>query len=346
MTERLKVAIAGTGYFSGYHVDAWTRSADVEMVAIATIDEMAGKRVAETLDVPVFDDAADMLRTIDTDLLDIVTPPSTHLSLIEAAAAQGVNAVCQKPFCNDLETAKRAVALAADSGITLIVHENFRFQPWYAAIRQELEKGRLGRVYQAIFRLRPGDGQGARAYLDRQPYFQSMPRFLVHETAVHYVDVMRFLFGEPVAVWADLRRLNTAISGEDAGLIVLDHGEGLRTVIDGNRLSDHAADNRRLTMGEMLVEGQRGTLSLDGDGALTFRAHGENERTPVDYLWENRGFGGDCVYRFTRHVVEHFLKGKPLQTEAMEYLKNLRLEDAVYRSDKRGVRISLREDTM
>ena len=31
-----------------------------------------------------------------------------------------------------------------------------------------------------------GDGQGPRAYLDRQPYFQQMPRFLIHETAIHY----------------------------------------------------------------------------------------------------------------------------------------------------------------
>ena len=36
----------------------------------------------------------------------------------------------------------------------------------------------------------------APAYLERQPYFQTMPRFLVHETAIHLVDVFRFLLGE------------------------------------------------------------------------------------------------------------------------------------------------------
>ena len=44
----------------------------------------------------------------------------------------------------------------------------------------------------------------------------------------------------------------------------------------GNRLADHKAENRRLTMGEMMIEGSDGTLRLDGDGALWLRSHGKN----------------------------------------------------------------------
>ena len=44
----------------------------------------------------------------------------------------------------------------------------------------------------------------------------------------------------------------------------------------GNRLADHKAENRRLTMGEMLIEGSEGTLRLDGDGALWLRSHGQS----------------------------------------------------------------------
>ena len=35
-------------------------------------------------------------------------------------------------------------------------------------------------------------------------------------------------------------------------------------MFDGNRLADHKAENRRLTMGEMLIEGSKGTLRLNG----------------------------------------------------------------------------------
>ncbi|MEZ5906603.1 MAG: hypothetical protein R3C69_16410 [Geminicoccaceae bacterium] len=86
-------------------------------------------------------------------------------------------------------------------------------------IRRQLEGRANRRLFQASFRLRTGDGQGPRAYLDRQPYFQQMGRFLVHETAIHFIDVFRFLLGEPEAVLARLVRLNPAIAGEDAGVI-------------------------------------------------------------------------------------------------------------------------------
>ena len=41
------------------------------------------------------------------------------------------------------------------------------------------------------------------AYLARQPYFQTMERFLVHEVAVHWIDTFRFLQGEVEAVFKD-----------------------------------------------------------------------------------------------------------------------------------------------
>ena len=48
--------------------------------------------------------------------------------------------------------------------------------------------------------------------MERQPYFQTMEKFLVHETAIHIIDVFRFLLAEePSTVYAALRRLNPAI---------------------------------------------------------------------------------------------------------------------------------------
>ena len=81
-------------------------------------------------------------------------------------------------------------------------------KPGGQADRQADDPGRVGDLYQIAFRMRPGDGRGPDAYLSRQPYFQKMERFLVHETAVHWIDTFRYLAGDPVAVYADLRRIN------------------------------------------------------------------------------------------------------------------------------------------
>lgn len=335
----LKVATVGTGYFSQFHYDAWQRCDEVELVGVADLDGERAEEVAAQHDAQSFTDVREMLDAVRPDLLDIITPPQTHLPLIQLAAERDINVVCQKPFCGDLETARQAVDLGETAAIDITVHENFRFQPWYRVIKEQLDSGLLGDVYQVTFRLRPGDGQGPDAYLERQPYFQKMERFLVHETAIHYVDVFRYLMGEVKTVQADLTKINPVIAGEDACLITLGFENGSRGLIDGNRLADHQAQNLRRTMGEMCIEGSDGTLELNGDAAISFRAHGSTETTEIDYRWREHGFGADCVYHFTRHLVDHYVHGKSIQNDARSYLMNLHLEELIYASNDSGSRI-------
>ena len=337
MAKPLRVGIVGAGYFSRFHYDSWTRIPETTLVACTNRDRAKAEAMAAAHGAPVvYDDLTAMLDGADLDVLDVVTPPETHLDTIREAAKRGIKVVCQKAFCRSLDEAREAAEVAEAAGVPVIVHENFRFQPWHREIRRLVAAGELGTVYQASFRLRPGDGQGREAYLDRQPYFQQMPRFLVHETAIHFVDTFRFLLGEVSAVYADLRRLNPVIAGEDAGLILFDHTNGSRSVFDGNRLSDHRAANRRLTMGEMIVEGERGVLRLDGEGGLWRRAHGSNDEMPVPFAWQNHGFGGDCVRALNQGAVDFFLGRGPSENLARDYLPNLVIEEAIYRSAESG----------
>lgn len=340
MGDKLRVATVGAGYFSQFQYEAWARMPDVDVVAVCNRTQENGRTIADTYGVPeVFTDFGQMLDATAPDLVDIITPPVTHLDYIREAAGRRVAMICQKPFCSTLAEAEAAVEVAAATDTPLIIHENFRFQPWYGEAKRRLDAGDLGEPYEVTFRLRPGDGQGAEAYLDRQPYFQQMERFLVHETAIHLIDTFRYLMGEVDEVYARLRRLNPVIAGEDAGLILFDFAAGTRGVFDGNRLSDHAAANRRLTMGEMLLEGSEAVLRLDGDGRLFLRRHGANDETEVSYDWENRGFGGDCVYRLQQHAIDHLLGRGPVMNTGADYLRNLRIEEAVYESDRVGARI-------
>jgi predicted dehydrogenase len=329
----LRVACTGTGYFSQFHYEAWKRMPGVDLVAVANRSPDKARAFAATYDIPsTFDSVADMLDGAKPDVLDIITPPETHLAAIRDAASRSVFVICQKPFCRTLEEAEEAVGIGEAGGIGIAVHENFRFQPWHRELKRLLDEGRIGDPYQMTFRMRPGDGQGPDAYLGRQPYFQKMPRFLVHETAIHMIDVFRFLMGDITGVYADLRRLNPVIAGEDAGIAVFDFANGVKGLFDGNRLSDHKAENRRLTMGELWIEGSHGVLTLDGDGAIFWRPHGSNVDEPVPYTWQKIGFAGDCVFETQRHIVAHIVDGTPLMNSARDYLTNIRIENAVYQS--------------
>lgn len=340
---RIAVGIIGAGYFAEFHHEAWARMGDVAVSSVCDHSIDAAEAMASRYNIPgIYADSAAFFANGPYDIIDIATPPETHLELIRGAVSRARLIVCQKPFCASETEAREVVALSRSSNVPVIVHENFRFQPWYPKIRELIASGRLGDLYQATFRLRPGDGQGPEAYMARQPYFQKLEKFLIHETGIHWVDVFRFLFGEPQAVFADLRRLNQVIAGEDSGLVLMRFADGFRAMLDGNRLSDHPAKDRRLTMGEFLIEGSKGVLRLNGDGQILVRGHGESAEIPVEYQFQRIGFGGDCVYNLQRHLVDHLISSSPLVNSADEYSKNLEIEAAIYQShhDNKWIAVS------
>lgn len=329
MPAPIRVACLGAGYFGQFHYDAWKRMEDVELVGSADSDLAK----AEATGVAAYGDLSSLLRAQKPDLLDIITPPPAHFEAIEAAVAAGVKTIiCQKPFCTSLDEARAAVALAEAADVLIVIHENFRFQPWYRTVAKQLAEGAIGDVQQMTFRLRTGDGQGPDAYLDRQPYFQTMPRLLVHETGVHFIDTFQFLLGPVQAVYADLRRLNPVIKGEDAAYVVFDFADGVKAIFDGNRHLDHAAANHRMTLGEAMIEGTNGTLTVGGDGSVRKRKFGEIKPetilAPQDWL----GFGGDCVYALQKSVITGLLKNTKQENIARDYLRIIEIEEVIYRS--------------
>lgn len=333
MKKNIRLAVVGTGYFSQFHYDAWKRL-NVDLVGICSLNkDEASKYSKQFQNCEVFLDFETMIKTTKPELVDIIVPPLNHLKFIKVAARHKVHIICQKPFTTSINEAKEAISFAKRKRVKIAVHENFRFQPWYMKINEILKTSLLGDLYQVSFRMRPGDGQGEKAYLERQPYFQKMERFLIRETAIHLIDVFRFLFGDIKSVFANLSRLNPYIKGEDAGIVFFEFINGIRGVFDGNRLSDHIAADRRLTIGEMLIEGSMGTLRLNGNGEIFTRRFGDNIEKKVSYKWIKKGFAGDSVFQCQKHLLDHFLKGEKLINSAEEYLDNLKAEDYIYKSN-------------
>jgi predicted dehydrogenase len=339
---KLRVAGVGAGYFAQFHLAGWKAIPEVAYVALCDRDEAKARAYADRFGIPaVFADAAQMLDAVVPDLLDIVTPPPTHAALVGEAARRRLPAICQKALAPTWAEAVAIVETAERAGSLLVAHENIRWSPWYREAKRLIDAGQLGALHGVAFRLRPGDGQGPRAYLDRQPYFQAMPQLLVYETAIHWIDTFRFLMGEVAAVYARLRKMNPVIAGEDAGYIVFEFAGGATGLFDGSRLNDHVASNPRRTMGEMWLEGSAGVLRLDGEARLWWKPHrGDEIEHRYDRGRDDTFSGGACEH-LQRHVVHHLQERAPLENAARDYLANLRVQEAVYRSHAEGRRIAL-----
>lgn len=334
----LKVGMIGGGYFGQFHINAWMRLERTELCGVVVIEEKRREELQKLYPETSFFHSLDALREAHPalDIIDVATPPRSHTEIIQPLLGSVPVIICQKPFCANLAEARALTEASEASNTQLVTHENFRFMPWYRIFKREITKGSLGTLRQAHFRMRPGDGNGEDAYLSRQPYFRQMERFLIHETGVHWIDVFRFLFGEPQRIYAELWQTNSVIVGEDSGLLLMHWENGLRAIFDGNRTLDHVAHNHRLTMGEFTLEGEKATLMLNGDGNITLRERGSNHVLLVPYGMRDNDFGGDCVYHFQKHIVAHLLDGQPIETDARSYLRNLEIEEAVYRSAETG----------
>jgi D-apiose dehydrogenase len=336
MEER--IVMVGAGYFAQFQLEGW-RDAGAPVVALCDLDVVRANTLAQRFGNPrCYTQAAAMFDVMQPTLVDVVLPPQAQAPVVRAALQRRIPTICQKPFGVDLAEAEALTAFAEAQSTPLVVHENFRFTPWFRECRRLIDAGHFGRLHGITFRLRPGDGQGASAYLDRQPYFQKMPQLLVRETAVHFIDAFRFLMGEVLAVTARLRRLNPVIAGEDAGLLIFEFDDDATGLFDGNRLNDHVAQNPRRAMGEMWLEGERGVLRLDGDTRLWWKPHHGAETEHVYERGAAGAFGGACTALQT-HVLAHLRTGAALHNGARAYLHNLLVQAAVYHSHATGTRV-------
>jgi D-apiose dehydrogenase len=338
----LRVAVIGTGYFSQFHLQGWEQVVGARVVALCDRDTALATTAAKQFNVDaVVTDVNALAARSDIDLFDVIVPPTAQSQVLNALLPIGKPVICQKPFGQNYAQAVAFTNAAKQHHAPLIVHENFRFMPWFREAKRLVDSGALGALHNVSFRLRPGDGQGPNAYLDRQPYFQKMPRLLVVETAIHLIDAFRMICGEISTVYAHLRRLNPVIAGEDAGIIVFEFANGAAGIFDGNRLNDHVAANPRTTMGEMWLEGSAGVLRLDGDARLWFKPHHQAEHEHNYAHQTDLGFGGGACGALQQHFIDALHQQRPPENTAREYLTNLRIQEAVYRSNSTHQRITL-----
>ncbi|UCG55642.1 MAG: Gfo/Idh/MocA family oxidoreductase [Phycisphaerales bacterium] len=330
---QFKGVCVGAGYFSHFQYEAWQRIPEVEITAMCNRNADRAKIVMDKFGIANhYTDYRRMLEKERPDFVDIITPPPTHLEMCKIAADMGIHIVCQKPLAPTFEQAKQIVADTDAAGVRFMVHENWRFQPWHREIKRLLDSGVVGeKIHTLNFRSRMGDGWGAEAYLDRQPYFRDYPRLLVYENGVHFIDTYRFLAGEINRVYAVLKKLNPVIAGEDSGVITFEFDSGAVGVWDANRYNESNYEDPRYTFGEFLIDCDGGSIRLDGEGKITVQPLGEAERDHP-YTHEKRAFSGDCCYFTQRHFIDRLIDGKPFETGGHEYLRTLAVQDAVYAS--------------
>ena len=91
MSRKLRVAAVGTGYFSQFHYDAWSRCADVELVGVADLNQSQAEAVTAQYGGRAYGEAARRLRlAVDNAFRDgslVSTERGGQAGVVEITAA-------------------------------------------------------------------------------------------------------------------------------------------------------------------------------------------------------------------------------------------------------------------
>jgi len=331
--ERLRVAIAGAGMVTRYHLKAWSRIPGVEVVAIYNrhLDKALG-RAAEFGIPKVYSDIAKMFDQERPDVLDIAVSVEVHSEFARMAAERGIHILCQKPMAPSFNEAEKLVA-EVGGRVRFMVHENWRFRPQYRQAGRWISEGKTGPISEFRFSTRSSGllirtESGTPFALERQPFMANMPRFIILELLIHHLDTARFLVGEMRVVCARMARISTEVIGEDVAVILLKAEKGAIGTVSGNF---SAAGAPPLPEDCLELIGERSSIFFDNDTLTLAGETNETLRFNLEEAYRN------SYDNAISHFVEALRTGQPFETDCIDNLKTLRLvEDAYRQAERKG----------
>ena len=321
----LRIAMAGAGMVSAHHLRAWLATPNAQVIAIAD-PEMARAQVraAEFGVGAVYADAIQMLDSERPDALDIAAGHAAHRPLCLEAATRGIAILCQKPLAPSLDEA-RSIAEEVGSRARLMIHENWRFRPWYLQIRDWVDEGHIGKLLRLQLDTQSSGfllQNGKRPALARQPMLASVTSLMIGEVLVHHLDVALNLLGPLTVASASINHEFEDVRGETSARIDL-IGGGTEGRVSGNLAVQGAplplTDSMRLTgsKGEIVLEQNLLTLSARESRSI---------RLDLDAGYQASYDGA------IGHFAEALLEGQPFTTSPQVHLKVISLAEDAYRA--------------
>lgn len=308
--RKLGVAVIGTGSWGRNHARVFKELAETELLAICDIDAERARSVAKQFGVTPYTNTGKMVRNENIEAVSICTWSTSLAREALKALKAGKNVLVEKPMAESVKQAENLLKTAEKEGLHLTVGFLMRFIPGLQHIRNALEDKTLGEpVCASAKRV----GQWPERIGDVG---------VVKDTAIHDLDVMRYVFDEdPVAVYAKTGSIAHR-KFEDYAQIMLAFKGGKSAFIESNWLTPYKT---RVFM----ITGSEAIMKLD---YITQELTIENARETVQPRYTVQEPLKLELQHFAKCITE---KEKPLVT-GEDGLEALKLAEAALKSSATG----------
>lgn len=152
LNEKVKVAIIGTGWIAGAHIEQFKRMEDVEVIALADLvpgraQDFADKHGLSGARCYLSDEELIAAEKDNLDAVSICTYNTQHAPCAIHALDAGLNVMLEKPFSVTLDEAVEIMRAEKRSGKILTIGYQPRMSPNMQMVKKIIDSGELGKVY-------------------------------------------------------------------------------------------------------------------------------------------------------------------------------------------------------
>ncbi|WP_407562120.1 Gfo/Idh/MocA family oxidoreductase [Streptomyces sp. 184] len=256
----MRIGLLGTGRIGAFHAAALRRHPDVTSLVVTDADPRRAAEVAALTGAEAVGTPAEAL-SAGVDAVVIAAATAAHAELLGAAARAGLPVFCEKPIAVDLAGTRAALAEVAAAGIVLQMGFMRRFDAGYAAAREAVRGGRLGRLH-TVRTVTSDPAPPPAAYLP-------LSGGLYRDCVIHDADAVRWVTGREVTeVYA---------AGSDAGPAMFREADDVDTATALLTLDDGTLATATAT--RVNAAGYDVRMELAGERDQI--AVGLDERTPI-----------------------------------------------------------------
>lgn len=193
----LRIGLIGSGFIGAVHASAYQKMEKATLVAVADVNEIAGRKIADQFACHYYQQAEQMLQDEEIDVVDICLPTFLHEQYVELATKYHKHVLCEKPFGLSVDSCRRMQRLCEDAGVKLMVAQAARWTPEFAKAKELLNDGVLGAIHMVSSKRlsQPPAWTG----WHKDPLKSGGGLYDLH---VHNIDYLYDLFGEVESVYA------------------------------------------------------------------------------------------------------------------------------------------------
>jgi len=131
----LKIGLLGVGHLGKIHLKCIQMVKELELVGFYDPDDENSKRAIEQHGVRRFHNMKEFLKAVD--VVDIVTPTTTHFQLAKKALLAGKHVFIEKPVTHTIAEAEELLDISREFGLKVQVGHVERFNPAFLALKDK-----------------------------------------------------------------------------------------------------------------------------------------------------------------------------------------------------------------